>query len=83
MKNEHINVTFDFSHYNDAKPYDLRIPTQITVKQIIADVIEALKLREIESYPSTVKIQTKKLVMSDDDLLSEYPVTDGDVITVL
>ncbi|MGY0691176.1 EsaB/YukD family protein [Virgibacillus sp. FSP13] len=79
----HIDVTIDFTSRGDAGLYDLRIPVQLSVKQLLLNVIETLKLDLTDNSPYAIKIITKNLLLADDDMLIDYPVTDGDILTVL
>ncbi|WP_106496019.1 EsaB/YukD family protein [Lentibacillus sp. Marseille-P4043] len=79
----HIDVTIDFTSRRDAGLYDLRIPVQLTVKQLLLNVIDTLKLGPTDSSAYTIKIITKNLLLADDDMLMDYPITDGDILTVL
>ncbi|MBO1002409.1 EsaB/YukD family protein [Pseudogracilibacillus auburnensis] len=81
-KNVHINVTVDFTNWNDGM-YDLRIPIQLTVKQLLLNLQETLEITMPESSLFATKIETKQLLLADDDSLIDYPVTDGDIIVVL
>ncbi|GAF65096.1 hypothetical protein BTS2_1994 [Bacillus sp. TS-2] len=83
VNNTHINVTIDFSQrIEGGKVYDLRIPTQLTVKQLILNVTDTLNIENSNSKCS-IKVVTKNLLITDDDHLKDYPVTDGDVLVVL
>ncbi|MFP7168903.1 EsaB/YukD family protein [Terribacillus sp. 7520-G] len=83
VNTKHINVTMDFQHiFGEGSVYDLRIPTQLTVKQLLHHVMDTLHLDQSDTY-STIKIITKHLVLADDDYLRDYPVTDGDILVVL
>ncbi|AIF66169.1 EsaB/YukD family protein [Terribacillus saccharophilus] len=80
---KHINVTMDLQSVSgEGSVYDLRIPTQLTVKQLLHHVMDTLHI-ETTHIHSTIKIVTKHLVLADDDYLRDYPVTDGDVLVVL
>lgn len=80
---KHINVTMDLQSVSgEGSVYDLRIPTQLTVKQLLHHVMDTLHI-ETTYIHSTIKIVTKHLVLADDDYLRDYPVTDGDVLVVL
>lgn len=80
---KHINVTMDLQSVSgEGSVYDLRIPTQLTVKQLLHHVMDTLHI-ETTRIHSTIKIVTKHLVLADDDYLRDYPVTDGDVLVVL
>lgn len=83
MKGSHIDVTIDFTNYKNGGMYDLRIPTQLSVKQLLLDTVEALKLDELKESRCAIKVITKELLLADDDMLIDYPVTSGDILTVL
>ncbi|GAE94505.1 secretion accessory protein EsaB/YukD [Gracilibacillus boraciitolerans JCM 21714] len=83
MKNSHIDVTIDFRESGLADSYDLKIPVHISVKQLLQDVMAALKISDIQEVKSVIKVKTKGLVLADDDMLIDYPVTNGDILTVL
>ncbi|MGP4040971.1 EsaB/YukD family protein [Gracilibacillus sp. D59] len=83
MKNSHIDVTIDFSESGMGSSYDLRIPVQISVKQLLLDLMDTLKIDQLNESKSVFKVKTKGLVLADDDMLIDYPVTSGDIITVL
>lgn len=83
MQGSHIDVTIDFTRAGNGGTYDLRIPIQVTVKQLLLDVVETLKLDQLKNSRCAIKVITKGLLLADDDMLTDYPVTDGDVLTVL
>lgn len=83
MKNSHIDVTIDITGSGKEGTYDLRIPVQISTKQLLQDVMEALKIERPNDSRSALKVMTKGIVLADDDMLVDYPVTDGDILTVL
>lgn len=83
MQNSHVDVTIDFTAYGAGGSYDLRIPVQVSVKQLLLDVAEILKMGTFDGSHSAIKVITKSLVLADDDMLLDYPVTDGDILTVL
>ncbi|MGE6599713.1 EsaB/YukD family protein [Bacillus proteolyticus] len=78
----YINVTIDFSKW-DSRLYDLRIPTHQPVKQLLMNIAEALKLDVIEVSRCAIKVVNKELLLTDDDRLIDYQVTDGDILKVL
>jgi uncharacterized ubiquitin-like protein YukD len=83
-QNTHINVTVDFSkRIPNGKQYDLRIPVQLTVKQLLQYVMDTLNLDYRSNSRCVIKILTKNLLISDDDYLTDFPVTDGDVLHIL
>ncbi|WP_088052165.1 EsaB/YukD family protein [Virgibacillus dakarensis] len=83
LHDTHIDVTIDFSNRGDAGLYDLRIPVQLSVKQLLLNVMETLKLDLADGSRCAIKVITKDLLLADDDILADYPVTDGDILTVL
>lgn len=83
MQGTHIDVTIDFTHAGNGGTYDLRIPIQVSAKQLLLDVVETLKLDQPEESRCAIKVITKGLLLADDDMLMNYPVTDGDILTVL
>lgn len=82
-RTSHINVTIDFTESGLGGTYDLRIPVQVTAKQLLLSLIETLKLDLPKRSVSAIKVQNKNILIADDDLLVDYPVTDGDVFIVL
>ncbi|MUK87583.1 hypothetical protein GMD78_04105 [Ornithinibacillus sp. L9] len=80
----HINVTFDFSKrlYSDKK-YDLRVPVQLSVKHLLQSVMETVNIDYDADSRCAIKVLTKNLLLTDDDILSDYPVSDGDIFIVL
>lgn len=81
-KKTHINVTIDFSNW-EYEAYDLRIPKHQTVKQLLLNLQETLEIYMPNHSQFAIKVLTKQLVISDDDSLTDYPVTDGDILVVL
>lgn len=80
-KNTHINVTIDFKNWND-EMYDLRIPTQQTVKQLLLSLEETLSIPMPVKNLFTIKVLTKNILLVDEDYLMDYPITNGDFIIV-
>lgn len=80
----HINVTVDFSkRINNGKQYDLRIPVQLNVKQLLQYLMDTLNLDNGVNSRSVIKVLTKNLLIADDDNLTDFPVTDGDVLLII
>ena len=82
-KNSHINVTIHFDNADTSSKYDLRIPVYISIKQLLIDLLTTLHIPNPEVYHSVMKVKTKGLVLADDDMLADFPVTNGDILTVL
>lgn len=80
-KNTHINVTVDFTLWS-LGTYDLRIPIHQTVQQMLLNFMNTLKVTK-QPAVYAMKIPTKNLLLSDDDCLMDYPITDGDILIVL
>lgn len=83
MSNSHIDVTFDLAVFNHDRQIDLRIPTRLSVKQLLVEVMETLKLETPKNMRCAIKVKTKEILILDDDMLIDYPITDGDILTVL
>lgn len=80
----HINVTVDFSkRIQNGQQIDLRIPIQLTVKQLIPYIMETLNLDYSTNSKSVIKVTTKNLLLADEDHLTDFPVTDGDILQIL
>lgn len=80
----HINVTVDFSErMQNGKQYDLRIPVQLNVKQLIQYIMETLNLEDNTNSKRAIKVPTKNLLLADEDQLTDFPVTDGDILLIL
>lgn len=82
FNNTHINVTINFSNWGGPE-YDLRIPVHQPVKQLLLNLVETLKLDLTKVSLCAIKIPTKDLLLTDDDRLIDYQVSDGDILIVL
>lgn len=78
----HVNVTVDFRKW-DAGRYDVRIPLHQPIKQLLENLMETLNLDITKASLFAVKIPDKELLLTDDDRLVDYPVTNGDILIVL
>ncbi len=78
----HINGSIDFTNWGGAV-YDLRIPVQLTVKQLLLDLVKTLDLNMPKQALFAIKVTTKQLLIADDDYVIDYPITDGDYLVVL
>ncbi|MDM5188342.1 EsaB/YukD family protein [Bacillus sp. DX4.1] len=78
----HINVTVDFNKWN-GNTYDLRIPNHQSVKYLLKNLMETLKVENHDKSHYVIKVVNKSIVLTDDDRLVDYQVTDGDVLQVL
>ncbi|MEH7180131.1 EsaB/YukD family protein [Neobacillus vireti] len=78
----HVNVTVDFSKWSKGQ-YDVRIPAHQPIKQLLGNLIETLNLEIAKVSLFAIKIPDKELLLTDDDRLIDYPVTNGDILQVL
>ncbi|MGV0167240.1 EsaB/YukD family protein [Furfurilactobacillus sp. WILCCON 0119] len=84
----YINVTLKTDHTADRGlvNIDLRIPNRLTVRQLLTQLIDAMAAQAVTLTPddrNMIRVINKALVLSDDDVLADFPVTNGDVIEVL
>ncbi|WP_405100994.1 EsaB/YukD family protein [Oceanobacillus sp. FSL H7-0719] len=80
----HINVTVDFSkRISTEGQYDLRIPIQLNVKQLLPYLMDTLNLDYNINSKSVIKVLNKNLLIADDDNLADFPITDGDILFIL
>jgi uncharacterized ubiquitin-like protein YukD len=79
----HINVTIDFSRHRDNCMYDVRIPVNLPVKQLLVQVAQSLHLDINRGSLFGIKVPAKELLLTDDDCLAHYAVTSGDILLVL
>ncbi|MBC1502117.1 hypothetical protein HB943_16060 [Listeria weihenstephanensis] len=84
MENKHINVTVDFSEWQENAIYDLRIPAHQPVRQLIINLAETVGLGQLVSNHCrfVIKVVNKSIVVSDDDLLLLFNITDGDILSI-
>lgn len=81
-KGSHIDVTVDFTQWGD-NLYDLRIPTHQTVRDLLLNLSETLKISPPHLSYFVLKVKTKQILLTNDERLSDYPITDGDVLVLL
>ena len=78
--NTHINVSIRFAPENYC--YDLRIPTQTTVQQLIKMICESLKRPALSTEFNRIKVCNKNIILFDTQRIHEYPLTDGDELEI-
>ncbi|ABS21886.1 EsaB/YukD family protein [Bacillus cytotoxicus] len=78
----HINVTVDFRKWNEST-YDLRIPIHQTVKYLLKNLVETLRIEAYDTSNYVIKVVNKSMLLTDDDRLVDHKVTDGDILKVL
>ncbi|WP_286230484.1 EsaB/YukD family protein [Neobacillus mesonae] len=82
LRGTHINVTVDYGQWDQGQ-YDVRIPVHQPIKQLLGNLVEALGLDVSKASLFAIKIPAKELLLTDDDRLADYPVTNGDILLVL
>jgi uncharacterized ubiquitin-like protein YukD len=80
--NTHINITIDFTNWG-GNVYDLRVPTHQQVKQLLVGLVQTLHLNPPNETAYAMKVVTKGMVISNDDRIVDFNVTDGDLLQVL
>ncbi len=78
----HVNVTVDFSKWGKGR-YDVRIPVHQPLKLLLLNLAETLNFDISKASSFAVKLPHKGLLLTDDDRLTDYPVTNGDILLVL
>ncbi|MCT6850810.1 MAG: hypothetical protein M3001_09570 [Staphylococcus epidermidis] len=80
----YINVTIKWpAAFNYSQ--DMRIPTNITVNKFLALLTEGLiqKNIKIKQKPvNVIKVATKHFVISNNDIISDFPIADGDILEI-
>ncbi|WP_321388957.1 EsaB/YukD family protein [uncultured Enterococcus sp.] len=78
---EHINITLVYSD-NRGKIVDLRIPSNITVYRFIRELNQIFgRNKALKKYQ--LKVLNKGILLSEEQRIKDYPITDGDIIEVL
>ncbi|MET3557902.1 putative ubiquitin-like protein YukD [Streptococcus rupicaprae] len=81
MRGSHINVTISSKGLGD-RSYDLRIPTRIETKRLIMELEKIFKQTLChEKYQ--IKVKNKGFILDEGHYLSEFQITDGDVLEVM
>ncbi|EUJ43747.1 EsaB/YukD family protein [Paenilisteria rocourtiae] len=78
----HINVTINFTKWG-GRVHDLRIPKHQPVKALLLNLVETLKLSQPNMSHCAIKVANKELLLTDDDKLTDFQITDGDIIEIL
>ncbi|EIA21332.1 YukD family protein [Listeria fleischmannii 1991] len=82
VKQTHLNVTVDFTKWGESQK-DLRIPAHQPIKALILNLAETLKFELGSDTKYSLKATNKGILLSDDDKLTDYPITDGDILEIL
>lgn len=78
--NQRINITV---HYGHEQAADLRIPINVSVNQLIQAVTEALDIQADYTDSFQIRVTDKQLLLSDNQRVSDYPITNGDIIELI
>lgn len=76
---DHINITLILKNRNAV---DLRIPVLISVGALVRQLQSIFHLDEKEGMKQ-IKVHTKGLILTESQLLHEYPMADGDIIEII
>ncbi len=76
--NTHLNVTIIINDY----AYDMRIPINQSVKDLMLEIFDVNQIN-ISKKNYHIKIMNKDIVILENEMLSSYPLSNGDVIKLL
>lgn len=76
---KHINITLLLRNRNAV---DLRIPLYITVGALVRHLQSIFHLDK-RGGMKQIKVLTKGLLLTENQLLYEFPITDGDIIEII
>lgn len=78
---QHINISLYYQR-NDGQLIDLRIPKRISTYQLIKEINKIFGAPDF-NYKYQIKIKNKGILLDGNQMIQEYPVTNGDIIEVL
>lgn len=81
-KGTHLNVTIDFTKWG-AGVYDLRVPKHQTTKALLINLMRTLNIGKSTPSSYTIKVANKAVLLTDDDRILDFQVTDGDILEIL
>lgn len=76
---DHINITLILKNRNAV---DLRIPVLISAGALVRQLQSIFHLDEKEGMKQ-IKVHTKGLILTENQLLHEHPMADGDIIEII
>lgn len=76
---KHINITLLLKNGHQV---DLRIPIFISAAALVQQLESIFHLEQKEGMKQ-IKICTKGLVLTENQQLYDYPITDGDIIEII
>ncbi|UQS84082.1 EsaB/YukD family protein [Bombilactobacillus thymidiniphilus] len=84
---KYINVTFKaITADKQSLMLDLRVPLVISVSQLIHSIDSGLQSEGKKLYPvaqQVIQVVTKSLIIADNDVLADFPITNGDILKLL
>ncbi|MBP1043041.1 secretion accessory protein EsaB/YukD [Vagococcus sp. BWB3-3] len=80
-KDEHINVTLNYQN-GQLPAVDLRIPIKISIHQLIKEVNKIFGVENM-THKYQIKVKNKGILLDENQILKNYPVTNGDIIEIL
>lgn len=80
-KDEHINVTLNYQN-GQLPPVDLRIPIKISIHQLVKEVNKIFGF-DNRASKYQIKVKNKGILLDENQVLKNYPVTTGDIIEIL
>ncbi|MGL5042160.1 MAG: EsaB/YukD family protein [Culicoidibacterales bacterium] len=85
MKETHIDVTIDFSNVGLPTSFDLRIPTQQPVHELIVNICRTLKIEQVLASKMTysLRVINKNMIVSGSDILANTHASNGDLLEIV
>lgn len=75
----HVDVTFVAGQ----RRVDLRIPRRIAVHRLVGELAAIYPGLDAGINRYQVRILAKGLLLTEEDVVASYPVTDGDVVELI
>lgn len=75
----HVDVTFEVA----GRRTDLRIPRRISVHRLVGELAAIFPGIDAGIAKYQVRIPTKGLLLTEEDVVAAHPVTDGDVVELV
>jgi len=75
----HVDITF----VADGRQADLRIPRRIAVHRLVRELAAIFPGIDVGVGRYQVRVLAKGLLLTEEDVLAGYPVTDGDVVELV
>lgn len=62
---------------------DLRIPARITVRRLVVELAQIFPGLADGAPKYQLRVRAKGLLLTEEDVLARYPVTDGDLVELI